>query len=242
MLKPFKFKQFSVSQDKCAMKIGTDGVLLGAWASLDHLPNTVLDIGAGTGVISLQIAQRDPNVQVEAIEIDDAAFEQCTDNFEHSPWADRLFCYHAALQEFTQELVDEDEQYSYDLIISNPPFYTEDYKSNDKQRDTARFTDALPFEHLVLCAAHLLTEQGKFCVVLPKKEEAAFIALANKQHLHVLRKCDVRGTPATTIKRVLLEFSFLQLETISEELVIETSRHVYTERYINLVQDFYLKM
>lgn len=242
MTKPFKFKQFTVSQDRCAMKIGTDGVLLGAWAATDHLPNSILDIGAGTGVISLQLAQRDAHAQIEAVEIDDAAFEQCTENFEQSPWADRLFCFHASLQEFAQELIAEGEQHSYDLIISNPPFYTDDYKTEDKQRDTARFTDALPFEHLILCAAHLMSERGRFCVILPKKEEIAFVALAAKQHLSVLRKCDVRGTPTSPIKRILLEFSFLQTETISEELVIETARHQYTEKYIALVKDFYLKM
>ncbi len=242
MSQPFKFKQFSVSQDRCAMKIGTDGVLLGAWASLDHLPNSILDIGAGTGVISLQLAQRDRHVQIEAVEIDDDAFEQCTDNFEQSPWADRLFCYHASLQEFAQEMIEEGEQSSYDLIISNPPFYTDDYKTQDDKRDLARFTDALPFEHLILCAAHLLSEKGRFCVVLPKKEEEKFVSLAAAQHLNVLRKCDVRGTPTSEIKRVLLEFSFLQTEQISEEIVIENSRHNYTEEYIALVKDFYLKM
>jgi tRNA1Val (adenine37-N6)-methyltransferase len=242
MSKPFKFKQFSVSQDRCAMKIGTDGVLVGAWASLGHFPRTILDIGAGTGVISLQLAQRDPDAQIDAIEIDEHAFEQCTDNFENSPWGDRLYCYHASLQEFAQELIEEEEQHSYDLIISNPPFYTDHYKTQDEQRDLARFTDALPFEHLIVCAAHLLSESGRFCVILPKKEEEKFVALALEQQLSVLRKCDMRGTSTSPVKRVLLEFSFLQTETISEELVIEIARHTYTEAYKKLVQDFYLKM
>jgi tRNA1Val (adenine37-N6)-methyltransferase len=242
MSKPFKFKQFSVSQDRCAMKIGTDGVLLGAWASLSHFPRTILDIGAGTGVISLQLAQRDPDAQIDAIEIDEHAFEQCTDNFENSPWGDRLYCYHASLQEFAQELIEEEEQHSYDLIISNPPFYTDHYKTQDEQRDLARFTDALPFEHLIVCAAHLLSESGRFCVILPKKEEEKFVALALEQQLSVLRKCDMRGTSTSPVKRVLLEFSFLQTETISEELVIEIARHTYRDAYKKLVQDFYLKM
>lgn len=242
MSAPFTFKQFTVNQDRCAMKIGTDGVLLGAWASLAHLPDFVLDIGAGTGVISLQLAQRDQHAQIEAVEIDDAAFEQCSENFEQSPWADRLFCYHASLQEFAQELIEEGEQHSYDLIISNPPFYTENYKTESKQRDIARFTDALPFEHLILCAAHLLSEKGRFCVVIPKKEEEQFVTLALKQHLHLLRKCDVRGTSGSPIKRVLIEFGFLQTEPVSEELIIEESRHQYTPEYRKLVEDFYLRM
>lgn len=242
MSKPFTFKQFTVAQDRCAMKIGTDGVLLGAWASIIHLPNTILDIGAGTGVISLQLAQRDSQAQIEALEIDADAFEQCTENFEQSPWSDRLFCYHASLQEFTQELIDEEEQNSYDLIISNPPFYTETPTTNDLQRNIARFTDALPFEHLVISAAHLLKERGRFSVILPKKEENNFIALAAAQGLFLLRKCDVRGTSTTPIIRVMLEFSFLETDTISEELVIENARHDYTEKYVALVKDFYLKM
>ena len=112
MSKPFKFKEFTVYQDRCAMKIGTDGVLLGAWASVEHNPYNVLDIGSGTGILSLMIAQRSNVEQIEAIEIDDDAFEQCVENFENSPWADRLFCFHASLMEYI-EAVDE----KFDIII-----------------------------------------------------------------------------------------------------------------------------
>jgi tRNA1Val (adenine37-N6)-methyltransferase len=148
MSQPFKFKQFTVRQDKCAMKIGTDGVLLGAWTPIPLHTNSILDIGAGTGIIALQMAQRCDAQTIDAIEIDESAHEQCTQNFEESPWADRLFCYHASVQEFASEI---DEKY--DLIISNPPFYKDTYKTNSLSRDTARFEDALPFEHL-LSALH----------------------------------------------------------------------------------------
>jgi len=117
MDKPFAFKKFSVNQDRCAMKIGTDGVLLGAWATISHNPFSILDIGTGTGILALMLAQRSHAENIEAIEIDDAAFEQAADNFENSPWGDRLFCYHAAFNEFVEEIDDK-----YDLIISNPPF------------------------------------------------------------------------------------------------------------------------
>ena len=123
-MKPFKFKQFKVSQNKCAMKIGTDGVLLGAWSSIENNPFSILDIGAGTGIISLMLAQRCNAELIDAIEIDDSAYEECVENFEQSPWGDRLFCYHASLEEFVNEIEDK-----YDLIISNPPFYSEDYKT-----------------------------------------------------------------------------------------------------------------
>lgn len=237
MSQPFHFKQFSVQQDQCAMKIGTDGVLLGAWTSIDHHPNSILDIGAGTGIIALQLAQRSSAASIDAIEIDDLAHEQCTTNFENSPWADRLFCYHASVQEFASE-IDE----SYDLIVSNPPFYSEDYKSENEARDTARFTDALPFQHLLVCAAHLLSEDGIFAVILPKKEEQPFIQLAETVGLYPQRLCRVRGTETAPVKRSLIEFSFRQTELIQEELTIEISRHQYTEAYQNLVSDFYLKM
>ncbi len=237
MSKPFVFKQFTVEQDRCAMKIGTDGVLLGAWVGLESQPQRILDIGAGTGIIALQLAQKSLAHTIDAIEIDDDAFEQCTENFEASPWGDRLFCYHASAQEFASE-IDE----SYDLIVSNPPFYSEDFKTEDPTRDQARFNDALPFQHLLVCAVHLLSEEGIFAVILPKKEEGAFISLAEELQLFPKRICRVRGTYTSEEKRSLMEFSFQKKEISHETLTIETSRHEYTEEYIELVKDFYVKM
>lgn len=237
MSKPFIFKEFSVKQDKCAMKIGTDGVLLGAWATIDHFPNSILDIGTGTGVIALQLAQRSSAELVDALEIDDSAYEQAMDNFEASPWGDRLFCYHAGFNEFVEEIEDE-----YDLIVSNPPFYSEDYKSNNEQRDLARFTDALPFEHLLTGTAKLLSNKGKACFIIPFSEETNFIKLASTVDLSPSLITRVKGTPSSEVKRSLLELTFSKNKTIEEELIIETSRHQYTEDYINLTKDFYLKM
>jgi tRNA1Val (adenine37-N6)-methyltransferase len=236
-MKPFKFKQFSVNQDQCAMKIGTDGVLLGAWVNIETSPFAVLDIGAGTGVLALMLAQRSGAEVIDALEIDDEAYEQCVDNFEQSPWGDRLFCYHASLEEFAEEIDDE-----YDLIICNPPFYAEDYKTNNESRDLARFQDAMPFDHLLQSVSILLAPEGNFNVVIPFNEEEKFIALAKNFNLSPNKICRVKGNPETEIKRSMLQFSFRESDIITETLIIETSRHIYTEDYINLTRDFYLKM
>ena len=237
MNKPFQFKQFTVEQDRCAMKIGTDGVLLGAWASLKNNPFSILDIGAGTGIIALQLAQRSNAEMIDALEIDENAYEQCVENFENSPWGDRLFCYHASLEEFVEEIEDK-----YDLIISNPPFYSEDYKTPNESRDIARFNDALPFDELIESASKLLSDEGIFAVIIPRKEEENFIKMASEVNLFPRRICRVRGNENCEEKRSMLEFSFENISAKIENLTIETSRHNYTEEYKNLVQDFYLKM
>jgi tRNA1Val (adenine37-N6)-methyltransferase len=234
----FTFKQFSVNQNRCAMKIGTDGVLLGAWSPIPDNCYSVLDIGTGTGIIALMMAQRSLAEQVDAIEIDENAFEQASDNFENSPWSDRLFCFHAGLDELIEEPEDE-----YDLIISNPPFYTENYKTEDVQRDLARFADAMPFEMLIEAADLLLSENGIFSVIIPFKEEEHFLALAKEFELYPIKITRVKGTPTSEIKRSLLAFQRNEIRNIEiNELVIETMRHVYTAEYIGLTRDFYLKM
>lgn len=234
----FNFKQFSVQQDKCAMKIGTDGVLLGAWCPIDNNPYSILDIGAGTGILSLMLAQRSNAEQIDSLEIDEEAYEQCVENFENSPWSDRLFCFHAGLDEFVDEPEDE-----YDIIISNPPFYSEDYKTDDSQRDLARFQDALPFEDLIEAADLLLSENGIFAVIIPYKEEERFIDLCAEVELFPVKVTRVKGSHSTPIVRSLLAFKRYELSVLTaDELVIEISRHEYTDDYINLTKDFYLKM
>jgi tRNA1Val (adenine37-N6)-methyltransferase len=234
----FNFKQFSVQQDKCAMKIGTDSVLLGAWCPIDNKPFSILDIGAGTGVLSLMLAQRTNAEQIDAIEIDENAYEQCVNNFENSPWSDRLFCFHAGLDEFIDEPEDE-----YDIIISNPPFYSEDFKTNDSQRDLARFQDSMPFEDLMEAADLLLSENGIFAVIIPFKEEERFIDLCAKVELFPIKITRVKGSHTTPIVRSLLAFKRYELVVLeADELVIEINRHEYTDEYINLTKEFYLKM
>lgn len=234
----FKFKQFAINQDRCAMKIGTDAVLLGAWCPIDNNPKAILDIGAGTGILALMLAQRTNADQIDALEIDEEAYEQCVENFEGSPWADKLFCYHAGLDEFVDDPEDE-----YDLIISNPPFYSEDFKTENEQRDLARFQDAMPFEDLIEAADLLLSEDGLFAVVIPYKEEDRFIELCAEYELYPVKATRVKGSHKTPIVRSLLAFKRFELSVLTaDELVVEINRHEYTDDYINLTQDFYLKM
>ena len=234
----FQFKQFSVNQDQTAMKIGTDGVLLGAWTPLENNPKSVLDIGTGTGIIALMLAQRSEAEQIDALEIDESAYEQAVENFENSPWGDRLFCFHAGLDEFVDDPEDE-----YDLIVSNPPFYSEEYRSENEQRDLARFQGAMPFEELVEAADLLLSENGIFSVIIPFNEEDRFIELCAEVELYPIKVTRVKGTPNTKIIRSLLAFKRYELAVLTaDELVIEISRHEYTTEYIALTKDFYLKM
>ncbi|MFZ4672173.1 MAG: tRNA1(Val) (adenine(37)-N6)-methyltransferase [Flavobacterium sp.] len=234
----FQFKQFAVQQDRCAMKIGTDAVILGAWCPINNHPFSILDIGAGTGILSLMLAQRSNAAQIDAVEIDDEAYEQCVENFESSPWRDRLFCFHAGLDEFLDEPEDE-----YDLIISNPPFYSENHKTDSAQRDLARFQEAMPFEDLIEAARLLLSENGIFAVIIPFKEEEKFIELCAEVELYPINVTRVKGTPTTEVKRSLLAFKRYELSVLTaDELIIETARHQYTEDYTALTKDFYLKM
>lgn len=240
MNKPFQFKEFTIYQDKSAMKIGTDAVLLGTWCSVDHYLDTILDIGSGTGIIALMLAQRSEALTIDAVEIDENAYEQTVANFEESDWADRLYCYNSSFQEFAKEIAEEEE--TYDLIISNPPFYTDNFETENDARNKARFTSSLSFLELITGVVKILSSNGKFAVVIPYKEEEIFINLAKENKLFLNRICRVQGNPASEIKRSLLEFSFHQSEITEEHLIIEIERHQYTEQYISLTKDFYLKM
>ncbi len=237
-MQPFKFKQFTVGHDKCAMKIGTDAVLLGAWTDCESA-NSILDIGTGTGVIALQLAQRSDAELIDAIEIEDSAYEQAVENFEQSTWGDRLFCYHASIQEFVKEMDEE-----YDLIVSNPPFYTSSFKEGtiSESRSKARHSQFLTFEELIISTISLLSKTGSCAFVIPYEEEITFIELARQYKLYINRITRVKGTPEVEIKRSLLQFSFTPKDVISDELIMEIQRHQYTEKYKNLVKDFYLKM
>ncbi len=233
----FQFKQFEVMQDKAAMKVGTDGVLLGAWVEIPGTAFSILDIGSGTGVISLMMAQRSYAEVIDAVELNPASYIQTVENFEISEWGDRLFCYHASFQEFEDE-IDE----VYDVIISNPPFYTDTFKEEASERTMARHTESLAYQDLLRGTSKLLAENGTCAFVIPNKEEAAFVTQAKSFGLFANRICRVRGNAQSPLKRSLLQLSKKENAPEISELIIEISRHVYTDAYKNLVKEFYLKM
>ena len=219
------------------MKVGTDGVLLGAWIDVSFGPDSILDIGTGTGLIALQLAQRSDASLIDALEIEPGAYEEAVENFENSDWSDRLFCYHASLQEFAGEM---DEKY--DLIVSNPPFYNSTFKELDSKRAAARHTFSLSFTELLQATASLLSKKGKAAFIIPFAEEENFLSIAAKQHLFPERITRVKGNPAAPVKRSLIELRFQKQQPQSDTLIIEKSRHIYTKEYTGLVKDFYLKM
>jgi tRNA1Val (adenine37-N6)-methyltransferase len=230
----FRFKQFTIHQDRCAMKVGTDGVLLGAWADCVHAAR-ILDIGTGTGLIALMLAQRSRAV-IDAIEIDEAAARQATENVLQSPFADRISVSLISFQEFYQK-----NNLKYDLIVSNPPYFNRSLKPPAENRTTARHTDTLPFEALINGVKNLLADSGHFALILPTAEGEEFIVLAEKADLFCVKKVSVYPREDGVVKRLLLLFSAKKSDCKLSDLVIETAgRHIYSEEYKNLTKDFYL--
>jgi len=231
----FAFKQFTIRQDRCAMKVGTDAVLLGAWVKTYGVRHA-LDIGTGTGVIALMLAQKS-GAEIDAIDIDAEAAEEAAFNVQQSPWKDRVHVYHQSLQEFQST-----SEQRYELIVSNPPYFVDSLPAGDAPRTAARHTVYLPYEELIQGAANLLAKDGKFCVILPAKEGVAFQELASQYGLHITRMTKVKTTPEKPEKRLLMQFSATPKAQVSEStLVIEQDgRHQYTEEYKELTKEYYL--
>ena len=230
----FKFKQFEVAQDKSAMKIGTDGVLLGSWSDLENSRN-ILDIGCGTGLICLMAAQRNPSSLITGIELEVNAFRQAIENCKKSKWSNRISIIYSSLQSFNSSS-------KFDLIISNPPFFSGSTKSEDSERNLARNNHTLPFKYLIEKSKALLDKNGKFIVIIPFASKTKFCDLANNNNLFLNKICFIKGNISSPIKRIMMDFSFAKSELIKEELTIEVDRHQYTKEYISLCKDFYLKM
>lgn len=247
----FRFKRFTVWHDQCAMKVGTDGVLLGAWCPLSHWvipssPIRLLDIGTGSGLIALMLAQRlstwlhpTTSYSIDAIDIDTEAVMQSAHNFALSPWADMLHAHQSPLQQWQSE--------PYHLIVSNPPYFQNSLKNPDNQRATARHTDTLGYAELISHATRLLAPDGILALVLPIEAETEILQIASQHHLHPTHITHVHSKPGKPAKRILIAFHTTQHTTtlpnttpLYSTLHIESATSPRSEEYSLLTKDFYL--
>jgi tRNA1Val (adenine37-N6)-methyltransferase len=230
----FVFKQFKIKQDKCAMKVGTDAVLLGSWVNTANA-NSILDIGTGTGIIALMLAQRS-NALIDAIDIDKNAFIQATENVAESKWKEHIKVHHISLQQFADEHSEK-----FDLIVSNPPYFVDSSKASEESRSNARHTDQLPYDHLLKGVLKLLNPHGKFYVILPTKESEQFRDLAEENKLFLTKLTRVITRTDKPEKRWLMRFEFTR-KTFSEDSITieEDARHQYTDAYKELTKEYYL--
>lgn len=221
----FAFKRFTVHQEHCAMKVGTDGTLLGAWARGGQ---RILDVGTGTGLIALMMAQRFPEAQVLGIDIDEAACRQAVDNVRESPFADRIDIRQVFLQEMGEEC--------FDTVVSNPPFFSHSLKSPDERRTMARHADTLSYHDLFTHVSRLLSENGEFSVVVPIECKESFDSEAAFSGFFPSRECAVRTTERKAPRRYLLSY---RKQPIGE--YERTTLVMGSETYRELVKDFYIR-
>lgn len=231
----FRFKQFKIIQDRSAMKVGTDGVLLGAWTSVEGA-GTILDVGAGTGLIALMMAQRAPKAVITGVEYEQEAAAEALFNAENSPWSDRISIIHSSFQEFAQN-----HNITFDLIVSNPPFFINSHKPKSGNLAIAKHNHLLPLDDLAAGASKLLSPVGTFSVILPASSTAAFITLAEKEGLYLKRETIIRPNNLKLPHRHLVEFSSQKVNPLVSNLNIhQDDGNDYTPDYKLLTRDFYL--
>ncbi|MFN4234741.1 MAG: tRNA1(Val) (adenine(37)-N6)-methyltransferase [Bacteroidia bacterium] len=232
---PFTFKQFTVDDNLCAMKIGTDAVLLGAWTTCNKAQQ-ILDIGTGSGILALMMAQKS-QAEITAIEIEEMAFKQAQINFQNSKWADRINLIHSSIQDFTN-LSDN----TFDVIICNPPYFKNSLKPHKKERTIARHNETLNCEDLFKCAANLMHEESYLNLIYPAEYFEILLKEASKNKLHLIKRCDIHPNINKVANRMMLCFSKKTQTLIHEKIIIELDkRHHFSNEYINLTKDFYLK-
>lgn len=230
----FVFKHFKILQDKCAMKVGTDAVLLGAWVITSDAKK-ILDIGTGTGIIALMLAQKS-NALIDAIDIDSNAYLQATENVNNCKWKERMNVHHSSLQQYVASC-----NHKYDLIVSNPPYFVDSSKAIEEARTNARHTDQLSFDDLLNGVLGLLASEGNFYVILPIKESLLFREMAEKQKLFLTKRTRVITRTDKPGKRLLMKFEFSKKPIEENVIVIEQDeRHNYTNEYKELTKDYYL--
>ncbi|MES2140069.1 MAG: methyltransferase [Bacteroidota bacterium] len=229
----FVFKQFKILQDKCAMKVGTDAVLLGSWVNTSNA-KTILDIGTGTGIIALMLAQKS-DAAIDAIDIDKNAFVQASENIAGCKWKERIQIHHISLQQYSTN------SSKYDLIVSNPPYFVDSSKASEESRTNARHTDQLPFSDLLNGVLNLLNPTGSFYVILPTKESQVFRDMAEEQNLFLTKLTRVITLADRPEKRLLMQFEFTK-KTVEENFITieKDERHSYTDEYKELTKDYYL--
>ena len=231
----FHFKQFTINQDKCAMKVGTDAVLLGSWIKPKNAAS-ILDIGTGTGVIALMLAQKSDSY-IDAIDIDIDAYTQAKENFLTSPWKDRLNCIHQSLQEFSVTT-----NSTYDLIAANPPYFHQASKPLMPSRTNARHSESLTFDDLAASVRKLLKPMGRFCVILPSKEGMIFLDKAQRIELFCHHLVRVKTKGDRDEKRLIMEFGFQFGLLTEEEIVIHEDDGSLTPEYNELTRDYYFQL
>ena len=231
----FRFKQFTVANERSAMKVGTDGVLLGAWVKMRDDDLEILDVGTGTGVIALMLAQRSVSTgsRISAIDIDPISVEEAASNFSNSPWRERL---EAGWLDFR-----EMEGGRFDLIVSNPPYFVNSLKAPEQRRSIARHTDSLSYDELVGSAVRNLAPEGRLAVILPAQESVSFIGEAVRRGLAITRKTLVRTTENHPPKRILIEASSGECSVEEETVLTIQDSAGFTAPYKELTRDFYLK-
>ena len=235
MSKAFQFKQFYVYDSKSSMKVGTDAVLLGSWANVLKA-NTILDIGTGCGIITLMLAQR-TSAKIDAIDIDKNSIIEAENNIKNTKWSDRIRTLNISLQDFSKK-----NKNTYDLVISNPPFFINSLKPNDKKLQLAKHTDSLPFETLIYSIKFLLNKNGKFCLILPYNEFLVLKNIIQIEAMFINKITFVRPKKSKEINRVLAEISFSDnIKINTDELCIRNEDNSFTDQYKELTKDFYLR-
>lgn len=230
----FQFKQFSIDDSNCAMKIGTDGCLLGSWADVAEA-KSILDIGTGSGVIALMLAQRS-KAQINAVEIDDEAFKQATQNFKDSPWDNRLSVTHSSFQEYIKVC-----EKKFDLIVCCPPYFVNSLKTTDKKRRLARHTDSLSFEELLSGSIRLLKVDGKFCTIIPADTVKEFCDLALIEGFFVTKITEVLPKETAQPVRTLLQFERSRNKCTNDNIaILDKEGKLYTSEYKKLTGEFYI--
>ena len=232
----FQFKKFLIKQSASAMKVGTDGVLLGAWVNLPSNSIHVLDIGTGTGLISLILAQRFPGIRITGIEIDDLSCPEAKENIKNSPWNDRIRIQNISLQDYNKK-----NKGKFDLIVTNPPFFANSMKPPELNRANARHQDNLTSGELFASVINLLNpDRGIFSLIIPFDQKNQIQKIAESVALYPARITNIRPNPAGPFKRCMMEFSFKSTQAEEDEMIIELERHKYSDKYKELTRDFYL--